>query len=214
MLTLKSGSGGSNTNTISTIDNSSRLSAASTAPSSTHETNPNEDWKSPHDKPLHDIPMPPVLKASNAFSLKNAGRTLSWGRNKPATPSPSLKPQDHSQSPGGSTSQIEGESSGRQRNFTASSYASTATPPRLEERDLGFTLGEGFDSDMFAGIGKRKSAILEGEDLRGMSASPVSNFRSVTGGMQSDPGAGILSFQTNAAASSTVISFASITFAH
>ncbi|RDW74086.1 hypothetical protein BP5796_07528 [Coleophoma crateriformis] len=166
------GSGGSNTNTISTIDNSSRLSAASTAPSSTHETNSNEDWKSPHDKPFHDIPMPPVPKTSSAFSLKNAGRTVSWGRSKATVPSPSLKAQDHPQSPDNSPSPIEDETFGRQRTVTASSYASTATPPKLDERELALNLGGGFDSDMFAGIGKRKSAILDGENLRGMSASP------------------------------------------
>lgn len=62
--------------------------------------------------------------------------------------------------------------------MTASSYASTATPPKLEDKqDLGLSLGGDF-SDMFAGFGKRKSVVLDVEKNRTMSRSPVSNVPS------------------------------------
>jgi len=157
-------SGASNTNTISTTDNSSRLSAASTAPSSTDMPR-RDEWKSPHDKPFSDIPLPPVPKSASAFSLKNAGRTLSWGRHsKGQTPPPPISKEP--QSP-----VVDDEQTGRQRAVTASSYASTATPPKLDERDLGLSLGGDF-SEMFNGIGKRRSAVMDAETNRAMSRSP------------------------------------------
>ncbi|KAL2072491.1 hypothetical protein VTL71DRAFT_11834 [Oculimacula yallundae] len=157
-------SGASNTNTISTTDNSSRLSAASTAPSST-DLPRRDEWKSPHDKPFNDIPLPPIPKSASAFSLKNAGRTLSWGRHsKGQTPPPPVSKEPESPI-------VDGDQSGRQRAVTASSYASTATPPKLDDRDLGLSLGGDF-SDMFNGIGKRRSAVLEAETNRAMSRSP------------------------------------------
>ena len=65
---------------------------------------------------------------------------------------------------------------GRARAVTASSYASTATPPKLDERDLGLSLGGAF-GDMFSGFDKRKSAVLvQQEQNRAMSSSPVSNI--------------------------------------
>lgn len=157
------GSGASNTNTASTTDNSSRLSAASTAPSSA-DMHGREEWKSPHDKPFSDIPLPPVPKSSSGFNLKNAGRTLSWGRNKPAPPTPNKE----SPSP---TIEETPQQNGRSRAVTTSSYASTATPPKLEDRDLGLSMGGDF-SDMFSGFGKRKSVVMDAEANRAMSQSP------------------------------------------
>jgi hypothetical protein len=94
---------------------------------------------------------------------------LSWGRNKPSTP-PAAKERDLPAVP-----VDEEETTGRARAVTASSYASTATPPKFDERDLGLSLGGDF-SEMFAGFGKRKSAILESSENnnRAMSQSPVS----------------------------------------
>jgi hypothetical protein len=46
---------------------------------------------------------------------------------------------------------------------TASSYASTTTPRKLEEKELGLSLGGDF-ADMFSGFGKRKSAFLDVQD--------------------------------------------------
>ncbi|KAM3066835.1 hypothetical protein ACMFMG_006984 [Clarireedia jacksonii] len=162
--TFNRGSGASNSNTASTTDNSSRLSAASTAPSSM-DTPGYEEWKSPHDRPLSDIPLPPVPKSSAGFSLKAAGRTLSWGKGKPATPSPS-KLLDEPPSP---TTRDEAPF-GRNRAVTASSYASTATPPKIQDRGLDLSVGDDF-GDMFAGMEHRRSAILDGPTNRGMSKS-------------------------------------------
>jgi hypothetical protein len=160
-LTLQSGSGTS----ASTTDNSSRLSAASTAPSST-DLHGRQEWKSPHDKPFSDIPIPPVPKSSSTFSLKNAGRAMSWGRSRPPPPSQAKEPS----SP---TVDEDPSSNGRQRAVTASSYASTATPPKLDDRDLGLSLGGDF-SEMFSGFGNRKSVVMDAENNRAMSQSPVS----------------------------------------
>ena len=65
------------------------------------------------------------------------------------------------------------EDQARSRAVTASSHASTATPPKLDERDLGLSLGGDF-ADMFAGIGQRQSAVLQSGENRAMSQSPVS----------------------------------------
>lgn len=124
-----------------------------------------EDWRSPHDKPLTDIPAPPMSKSQSNFSFKAAGRTLSFGLPKTSTPPPQKvlpSPPD-----GGNPDPY-----GRARAVTTSSYASTATPPKLDERDLGLSLGGDF-GDMFTGFGNRKSAVLEPND-RAMSQSPVS----------------------------------------
>ncbi len=128
-----------------------------------------DEWKSPHDKPFNDIPVPPVPKSASAFSLKNAGRTLSWGRHSKGTPPPPISKETPPESP----VLDESQSTGRQRAVTASSYASTATPPKLDERDLGLSLGGDF-SDMFNSFGKRKSAVIDAETNRAMSRSPVS----------------------------------------
>ncbi|KAF7949678.1 uncharacterized protein EAE97_003187 [Botrytis byssoidea] len=162
--TVNRGSGASNTNTASTTDNSSRLSAASTAPSSM-ETPGHEDWRTPHDR-HSDVPLPPLPKTSSGFSLKNAGRTLSWGRNK-ATPSPSKVSDELPPSP----TIRDDSASSRTRAVTASSYASTATPPKLGERDLDLTMGDDF-GDMFAGMAHRRSAPLDSPGVRGFTKSP------------------------------------------
>ncbi|TGO64165.1 hypothetical protein BCON_0008g00120 [Botryotinia convoluta] len=162
--TVNRGSGASNTNTASTTDNSSRLSAASTAPSSM-ETPGHEDWRTPHDR-HSDVPLPPLPKTSSGFSLKNAGRTLSWGRNK-ATPSPSKVSDELPPSP----TIRDDSASSRTRAVTASSYASTATPPKLGERDLDLTMGDDF-GDMFAGMAHRRSAVLDSPGVRGFTKSP------------------------------------------
>jgi hypothetical protein len=65
-------------------------------------------------------------------------------------------------------------SEGRDRAVTTSSYASTTKPPLLD-KDLGLSLGGDF-SEMFAGFDKRKSTILDAEESRAMSQSPVSGY--------------------------------------
>jgi hypothetical protein len=76
-------------------------------------------------------------------------------------------------SPKGSESpKSESQSSGRERAVTASSYASTTKPPVLE-KNLGLSLGGDF-AEMFSGFDKRRSTILDAEENRAMSQSPVS----------------------------------------
>lgn len=58
--------------------------------------------------------------------------------------------------------------------MTTSSYASTATPPKIE-KDLGLSLGGDF-SDMFSGFGNRRSVVLESNENRVRSHSPVSRI--------------------------------------
>ncbi|POS88215.1 hypothetical protein EPUL_000795 [Erysiphe pulchra] len=118
-------SGASNTLT-SVTDNSSRLSAVSTVPSSTDNTQ-GQEWTSPHDKPFTDIPPPPAPRKSTTFSLKTAGYAMSWGKVKTSTskdlpPSPS----DRSDEEGNGV---------RQRPGTATSHTSTTIPPKCYERD-------------------------------------------------------------------------------
>lgn len=90
---------------------------------------------------------------------------MSWGRHK--APTPLVQPD--------SPSVEDEESAKRTRAVTASSYGSTSTavPPKLENKDLGLSLGGDF-SDMFSGFGKRKSIIMEQDSDRLMSRSPVS----------------------------------------
>lgn len=56
--------------------------------------------------------------------------------------------------------------------MTTSSYASTATPPKLEEKELGLSLGGDF-ADMFSGFEKRKSAFLDVKDNSSKTQSTV-----------------------------------------
>jgi len=55
---------------------------------------------------------------------------------------------------------------------TASSHASTATPPKLEEKELGLSLGGDF-ADMFSNFGKRNSAFLDVKDNNNKTQSTV-----------------------------------------
>jgi hypothetical protein len=159
LLTVSSGSGGSNSNTASTTDNSSRFSAVSTTSTDLSAHHQNDKYS--------DIPLPPVPKDKKNFSLKAAGRTFSFGRNKSTAsisepiepPNPPIPPKD------------EGPRSRPATNSTTSSYASTATPPRIDERPL--SLGGDF-ANMFSGFGnKRKSIATELDMSRAMSESPV-----------------------------------------
>lgn len=118
-------SGASNTLT-SVTDNSSRLSAVSTVPSSTDNTH-GQEWTSPHDKPFTDIPPPPVPRKSTTFSLKTAGYAMSWGKAKVSTS------KDFPPSPN-DRSDEEGNGA-RLRLVTANNYTSTTVPPKCYERD-------------------------------------------------------------------------------
>ncbi|TQS39067.1 hypothetical protein Golomagni_00412 [Golovinomyces magnicellulatus] len=126
MLIRQSSSGASNTLT-SVTDNSSRLSATSTVPSSTDNANAQE-WSSPHDKPFINIPLPPAPRKSSVFSLKNASHAISLGK---------LKTSSNADIPPPSPSERGDEDivGARMRTVTSSSYASTTVPPKSNGKD-------------------------------------------------------------------------------
>ncbi|KAI1768366.1 hypothetical protein GGR53DRAFT_479058 [Hypoxylon sp. FL1150] len=137
-LPCNSGSGSSNT-TKTASDNSSRHSNASTAPSST-DFAPQEDTRNNGRKPVSmmDGPAPPAHKNSGGF-LKQAGRTFSFGNKKSALPTipaedsiPAIPTMSGEYNPRTPT--------GRSRAETASTV-STATPPKVEDRDFVLDLG-------------------------------------------------------------------------
>lgn len=133
--------------------------------------NDHQDTRAVHDKPFNDIPRPTIPKSTSGFSLKAAGRTFSFGRPKGTTPPPS-RTLDEASSPTQTPPHLD-SALNRPRAVTSSSYASTATPPKLEERDLGLSLGGDF-SDMFSGFGKRQAKGMDIDTARDMSKSPVS----------------------------------------
>lgn len=104
----------------------------------------------------------------SAFSLKAAGHTFSFGRGKTSTPSPTAVPDEPPPPPPKNSD----ENIQRERAVTASSYASTATPPKLDEKELGLNLGGSF-ADMFPGFGKRSSALLDVNDKSSKSENMV-----------------------------------------
>lgn len=144
-----SGSGGSNTNTISTTDTtSSRISAVSTASSSEP---PTHDYIS---AAKHNTPLPPVPKSSSSkFSFKNTGRAFSFGRNKSHITTSDIVTSPVEATPVTPSTPIHDS---QVRPSTIDSYASTTTSPKVGDR---MSLGGDF-SQMFAGIGNRKSAVL------------------------------------------------------
>jgi hypothetical protein len=99
--------------------------------------------------------------------MDSSKRAFSFGKGK-STPPPAHNINEEP-SPARTNSD---ESSVRQRTVTASSYASTATPPRLDDHDLELSLGGDF-SESLSWFAKRKSAVLDVEPNRNMSQSPV-----------------------------------------
>lgn len=163
------GSGSSNT-TKTTSDNSSRHSNASTAPSSTDlTTTGQDDWRMPARKPipLNDVPLPPPPPKSGGF-LKHAGRTFSFGTKKnslPATtaddPVPPM-PDD-----------VEVSTPGRRTRAPTESSVSTATPPKVEDRDFMKDLG-GDLSNMLSAF--KRSSVVTVKDESGRQVLPSRNL--------------------------------------
>jgi hypothetical protein len=104
--------------------------------------------------------------------LKAAGKTFSFGRGKPSTAPPTTEIDERPPLPRKNSD----ENLNRERAVTASSYASTATPPKLEEKELGLSLGGDF-ADMFSGFGKPKSAFLDVNDNNSKTQSTVRRLR-------------------------------------
>jgi hypothetical protein len=115
--------------------------------------------------------MPAVPRSTSAFSLKAAGRSFSFGRGKPSTTPPTSEINERPPLPRKNSE----ENSNRERAVTASSYASTATPPKIEEKELGLSLGGDF-ADMFSGFGKRKSTLLDVKDSNSKTQSMVNRL--------------------------------------
>ncbi|KAL8999278.1 MAG: hypothetical protein Q9169_001823 [Polycauliona sp. 2 TL-2023] len=160
--TLSNRGGTNNSSSSAGHDNSSasaRFSSSSTLPSSTDVPLDDKPLPNPHDP--RKVPAPPI-PASHPLSLKAGGRTFSFGRKKPHSPSsasPITQPPQaygHSQEPAFYS---------RERAFTESSYASnsTATPPKL--LDTGLDIEDGFGA-MFENFGKRQSTL--GDDAAGL----------------------------------------------
>ncbi|KAI9788670.1 MAG: hypothetical protein M1816_006721 [Peltula sp. TS41687] len=157
------GSGGSNTNSTSTggfHDNasSSRLSTSSTVPSSIGTPAPDDPYITMQHKPLPTVPPQPLPESQPASSVKTGGRTFSFGSKAPKFSifGGSRQSKD--------SAVVRGDSSPsagpfRSRGMTESSYASTATPPKLET-DLGPSDLGGF-AGIFDNIGRRGSEPWE-----------------------------------------------------
>ena len=159
-----SGSGGTNKSSSSgglydTSSSSARFSSSSTLPStSSIEAVPDE----PSNIYTKALPKPPGQASHSPFSLRAAGRTFSFGK----------RLSQHTSSDGpdplpnisNGTDQAYGMVP-RPRAMTETSYASasTATPPRLLDTDLGFGLSNDLDGfgDMFDGIGDGKKRISQ-----------------------------------------------------
>ncbi|KAH8675523.1 hypothetical protein BX600DRAFT_432095 [Xylariales sp. PMI_506] len=159
------GSGGSNT-TKAPSDNSSRRSNASTAPSSTDQA-AHDEWRQTARKPVPEVSTPTRPKSSNSNGfLKQAGRTFSFGKKQSSPPIPQEPvppvPDDFEarvHTPGG-----------RSRAPTTSTVTS-ATPPKVEDRDFLLDLG-GDLSNMLSAFNKRSS---------------VATMRNLTGNRASQP---------------------------
>ena len=178
MLIPYSGSGGSNANSTSTAgyhDNasSSRLSTSSTVPSSL-DTPAQDDLhlSTPHQKPLPSTPAAPTSEDQPAFTVKAGGRTFSFGSKTTKVLNPSHVSQSRAlpATPEDSGSSL---SPARTRATTQSSYASTATPPKLEA-DLVSSDLEGL-TGIFDSIGKRRSVPIGDGQLASISMGHVAN---------------------------------------
>lgn len=163
-LTACSGSGGSNTNSTSTgasheTPSSSRLSSASTVPSSMGGPVLDDVQASRQPPSILRLPITqePEPESEPAFSIRAGSRTFSFGTRTPKFPS-----QVHSRSSGEVVGMPADDGfavrSARTRALTESSYASTTTPPKLET-DLTSSETDGFQN-MFDHIGKRRSALM------------------------------------------------------
>jgi hypothetical protein len=145
----------------SSAASSARLSSSSTIPSSA-DTRSDISAASGNPKHFHDIPVPPAPVPRPPFSLRSSARTFSFGSRTGGPVSIASQPPPPAVRRGVPT-----VDSSRDRAFSAST-ASTATPPKLLDSELGFGDGDadGF-SNMFDNIGNR--------DSRNMSPRPDSD---------------------------------------
>ncbi|KAF7510954.1 hypothetical protein GJ744_005784 [Endocarpon pusillum] len=153
------GSGGTN-NSASTAPygsaaSSARLSSSSTIPSSTDISNDSHTNSIVStQRPFQDIPVPPTAR-SRGWSIRNAGRTFSFASKQkievPVEPLPLRRPSPP-------VTQTPTFTPGRRERAMTASTASTATPPKLLDGELGFGDSglENFEN-IFDGIGNQTS---------------------------------------------------------
>lgn len=163
------GSGNTNNSNATTLDSNKRFSYASTVPSSIDSHDDEGDLPFQPRQKYAPVPrtntesVDPEPQSRKTFSLKAAGRAFSFGAK-----SAKNIPQENQDVP---------PLPSRDRALTASSYASTATPPKL---DLGGGSGLGLgDSDFGDIFSKRKSTIME-EPSSSASGSATVNIQAPT----------------------------------
>ncbi|OBT70004.1 hypothetical protein VE03_00369 [Pseudogymnoascus sp. 23342-1-I1] len=157
------GSGTSNSNTVSTADNSSRRSAVSSASS-----DPNAQPENNTNGKNANAPLPAVPKGTAKFSLKSTGKAFSFGRKHSAASTPSTTQEDLSKPP--TPAKDDTTRSSTLTDSARSDYSSTNASLKLENR---LSLGGDFAA-MFMNTGNnRKSAVLDAENRRTQSVSPA-----------------------------------------
>ena len=171
-----SGSGGTHNSSSSGTQNdnssaSARFSSSSTLPSSSSVEESPDHSPHAHPKQTHSLPIPPIPATQSSF-FSRSNRAFSFGRKATQAAQaaqlaePARKVAPATPSPRQNTPPIitpDPAYVSRPRALTETSYASasTATPPKLLDTDLGFGPSDDRDGfgDMFAGIGTSRSAV-------------------------------------------------------
>ncbi|OBT58763.1 hypothetical protein VE04_02092 [Pseudogymnoascus sp. 24MN13] len=153
------GSGTSNSNTVSTADNSSRRSAVSSASSDPKDTTANGK--------NNNAPLPAVPKGTSKFSLISTGKAFSFGRKSSGSTPSSTTQEDLSKPP--TPAKDDTTRSSTLTDSARSDYSSANASLKLDNR---LSLGGDFAA-MFMGTENRKSAVLDAENRRTQSVSPA-----------------------------------------
>ena len=168
-----SGSGGTHNSSSSGTQNdnssaSARFSSSSTLPSSSSLEESPDASPHAHPKQSHSLPVPPIPASQPSFFARSS-RAFSFGRKASQAAQASEAAQNlvlATPSPQQNTTPVitpDPVYVSRPRGLTETSYASasTATPPKLLDADLGFVPSGDRDAfgDMFAGIGSSRAAV-------------------------------------------------------
>ena len=173
------GSGGTQKSSSSgglydTSSSSARFSSSSTLPSTSSVENSADDYAHAAPKSDRAFPIPPTPPTQPAFSLRNAGRSFSFGR-KAAQAAYVAQQAQQAQEPQNDSSPLQSHQSygnipdvpyiTRPRACTETS-GSTATPPKLLDTELDF--GYSGDNDdfgnMFDGFGSDRAKLSRSPD--------------------------------------------------
>ena len=168
-----SGSGGTHNSSSSGTQNdnssaSARFSSSSTLPSSSSLEESPDGSPHAHPKQSHSLPVPPTPASQPSFFARSS-RAFSFGRKASQAAQAAEAAQNQAlatPSPHQNTTPIitpDPAYVSRPRALTETSYASasTATPPKLLDSDLGFVPSDDQDAfgDMFAGIGSSRATV-------------------------------------------------------